>query len=389
MAKKFEILDEPYTRTIIKQDGDKVVAENKEFDVQDRIKALDINVSYSFQYIPIEKIENNPLNETYRNITSETDIRMLADSIAAYGMGTNLVLKKSNQQGMYMLISGESRTRALNLLISEGVNIFPKGVPANIIDNDISHDDEVIMINMYNILSRRYQPEKYIKLIAEFEKRLKRTARKEGKQLRNINRLISNIAGVSERMTRRIRSYNINLIPELISALEEKKITQMDADKYVKLSKEDQEIVVEYLEEDKALSIDEIESIKEVKKEIQAVEFQDEVLNILDRDEPEDVSNKSNNSNTSSKRTEQDKGVKDRVKTDTKEKSGSNKLPSLDNPAVRRNVLERDLDKLSKRLKRMIVEFVNKEEEYRNNYDGDSEKYGALVDTLKEIANGD
>lgn len=390
MARKFKIKDEPYTRTIVKKDGDETVVENKEYDIQDSIKALDINISYNFQYIPLEKIEPNPLNEAYRNITSENDIRMLADSIAAYGMGTNLVLKKNPGEDVYTLISGESRTRALKKLLTEGINVFPKGVPSNIIVGDLSQDDEAIMIDIYNIMSRRYQPEKYIGLVAEFEKRLRRTAKKEGKKLTNINRLISDLAGISERMTRRIRSYNINLVPELISALEEKKITQMDADTYVKLSKDDQEIVVEYLEEDKVLTLDEVESIKEVKNELQKVEVEDKVVNNVDGDEPEYVSNKTNSSGgVSSIRIDTDKGVKDQLKSDINKKSGSNKMPSLDNPAVKRNILERDLDKLSKRLKRMIIEFINKEDEYRNNYEGDSEKYGTLVDALKEIANGD
>lgn len=374
MAGKFKLVEEPYTRTVLKKDGDQVVAENKEVDIKESIKALDINIGYTFQYIPLEKIEPNPKNKVYRDLTTEEDIRMLADSIAAYGMGTNLLVRKSENPDMYTLISGESRTRALELLKSEDIDVFPSGVPASIVMGDLTPEDEDILIHMYNIISRKYQPEKYIQLVADFEKRLTESAKKKGKKVKNINRLISNITGISERMAKRIRSYNANLIPELLDALGENKIGQRDADVYTRLSAEDQKLVSKYVDQGKALSLDELSAIKDAAMESQKAETN--IINVAP-----DVSDKVIMTETKNKpgsSTDDNEGEREQNKEAIRIAK-----PTLDNPVVRKKVLERELDKLTKNLKRMITDFISKEDEYRSNYDGDSDKYGTLVEALK------
>ena len=73
-----------------------------------------------YSEININDIEENPDNDLYRELDTEEDIALLADDIRRAGLLHNLVVfPKTGVGGKYVLLSGERRLKALELLVKQ------------------------------------------------------------------------------------------------------------------------------------------------------------------------------------------------------------------------------------------------------------------------------
>lgn len=106
--------------------------------------------------IALSQIRTNPNND-YRSLDTEESIQALADDIKRNGLMHNLVVSKRKEND-YVLLSGERRFKALNLLQNEEVrNGGDAGkyrfVPCRVVEN-LSERQEMIMLDAANLQTR-------------------------------------------------------------------------------------------------------------------------------------------------------------------------------------------------------------------------------------------
>lgn len=225
----------------------------------EKVSTLEAKESFKLEYIDIDKIIRNE-----KNFYEITDIDELAEDILLNGLNHNLVVKKV-ENNLYKLISGERRYTALKKLVDSGESKF-KHIPCKISNlNEI--DSEIVLIQS-NAQSRELtEPEKLIQVQRLTE--LYSIKKKNGETVGRIRNLISKDTGLSSTQVGRYSSINNNLIPELRELLNEGELSIANASEFSILSKENQNIILNIVNNKVKISKNEATELKKQFKEIE------------------------------------------------------------------------------------------------------------------------
>lgn len=231
--------------------------------VGDELRKVETQKDFNYQVIPREKIKPNPMNDYPME-----DIKKLMESIRKSNRLIHNLLVKPNDNGDYVIISGERRYRAISLGIEEGYPEFDKfkiGLPCSVCDKNISKVDEEILLIIANEETRdEDEARKRRKIKRLYE--LYDQKNKETGENKSIPKQIANDLGISERQAQRYNSVNNKLIPKLQEAFDNSKITLTKAAQFAAMDEQTQEMIASLLEESNNLTKSEIEAIHEKAK---------------------------------------------------------------------------------------------------------------------------
>lgn len=215
--------------------------------------------------ISIKKMYSNE-----KNFYSMQDIEGLAQKILAAGLMENMtVAYEPCDRGIYKIIAGERRWRALNKLVEDGYKEFE--IVTCQIKNAAEENEEIVQI----IIANSYR-DKSIEEMLEEEKQLKKALqymRDNGLELQGYDlskgRLRDVIASIMQKSTGKIaqiEKINSNLIPELQKEVREGRLNFSVAHEVSGLSQEKQHELLEKYEKG-GLSVKEAKQAKEEEKE--------------------------------------------------------------------------------------------------------------------------
>lgn len=202
------------------------------------------------EQIPLSQIKINPIND-YRQLDSDEDIEVLADDIKRNGILHNLVVSKRGA-AEYVLLSGERRFRALNLLLEKEIEKQKNGdtdadvgkyrqVQCRVIKN-LTERKEQIILDAANLQTRGGAGNEKITRMAmeRYRDNVKAEYGLTDTQAKELILKISNIG--RSNIYRNIKIID-NLIPELTQKLNHSEISKKEADAFVKLTTEQQNSV--------------------------------------------------------------------------------------------------------------------------------------------------
>lgn len=209
-----------------------------------------IDTNGEIQEVALKNIKVNPSND-YRQLDEQEDIEVLADDIERNGLLHNLVVSK-RKTGEYVILSGERRFRALNILMKRELEKQSKGdlgadlgkyrqVPCRVI-SDLTERKEQIILDAANLQTRGGAgDEKLTRMAMErYRDNVKEEYGLSEAQARELLLKITNIGRSSI-----FRNFRIidELIPELQELLNKGEISKKDADSFLKLTHEQQNSV--------------------------------------------------------------------------------------------------------------------------------------------------
>jgi chromosome segregation ATPase len=227
----------------------------------DKLKELQANAQYNFQFIAKDRIISNPKNEKY----TQDGIESLKESIIENGLRHNLSVLFDAEQNNYRLISGERRYHAICAMSDKEYNeLFPTGIPCKVEKSDISEIDEEIMLISANHDVRETSME-----VKRWEvSRLKELyeAKKLKGEIKNINAEIAHQLNISERQARKYTTAE-KLIPELSNLLNENGIDLNQADKFGKLDESAQQDILKIIHKKGEVENSEFQTIKKLSEE--------------------------------------------------------------------------------------------------------------------------
>lgn len=227
----------------------------------DKLKELQANAQYNFQFIAKDRIISNPKNEKY----TQDGIESLKESIIENGLRHNLSVLFDAEQNNYRLISGERRYHAICAMSDKEYNeLFPTGIPCKVEKSDISEIDEEIMLISANHDVRETSME-----VKRWEvSRLKELyeAKKLKGEIKNINAEIAQQLNISERQARKYTTAE-KLIPELSNLLNENGIDLNQADKFGKLDESAQQDILKIIHKKGEVENSEFQTIKKLSEE--------------------------------------------------------------------------------------------------------------------------
>lgn len=227
----------------------------------DKLKELQANAQYNFQFIAKNRIISNPKNEKY----TQDGIESLKESIIENGLRHNLSVLFDAEQNNYRLISGERRYHAICAMSDKEYNeLFPTGIPCKVEKSDISEIDEEIMLISANHDVRETSME-----VKRWEvSRLKELyeAKKLKGEIKNINAEIAHQLNISERQARKYTTAE-KLIPELSNLLNENGIDLNQADKFGKLDESAQQDILKIIHKKGEVENSEFQTIKKLSEE--------------------------------------------------------------------------------------------------------------------------
>ena len=199
------------------------------------------------QEVALKNIKVNPSND-YRQLDEQEDIEVLADDIERNGLLHNLVVSK-RKTGEYVILSGERRFRALNILMEREMEKQGRGdpaadvgkyrqVPCRVI-SDLTERKEQIILDAANLQTRGGAgDEKLTRMAMErYRDNVKEEYGLSEAQARELLLKITNIGRSSI-----FRNFRIidELIPELQELLNKGEISKKDADSFLKLTHKQQ-----------------------------------------------------------------------------------------------------------------------------------------------------
>ncbi len=206
-----------------------------------------IEGSSEIQELSLKNIKVNPSND-YRQLDEQEDIEVLADDIERNGLLHNLVVSK-RKTGEYIILSGERRFKALNILMDRELEKQKMGdlsadvgkyrqIPCRVI-SDLSERKEQIILDAANLQTRGGAgDEKLTRMAMErYRDNVKEEYGLSETQARELLFKITNIGRSSI-----FRNFRIidELIPELQDLLNKDEINKKEADSFLKLTKEQQ-----------------------------------------------------------------------------------------------------------------------------------------------------
>lgn len=185
------------------------------------------------EMIPIDLIDFNPDND-FRSEDTDSDIRELAENIKKNGLYHDVLVCKQ-ENGRYLMISGERRTRAVRL---NGDTTIPATV-----EEGLSKDDMLLQLFGANLEVRPFSTEQRVAYIRSLQSKLTDASRAD------IKGMVSRALNVDERQARKLISVSTELIPELSRFLYDDALTINDAASYSTLPEDVQSVIAEILDD--------------------------------------------------------------------------------------------------------------------------------------------
>ncbi len=218
---------------------------NVESKTEKRFKTIQINI--------------NDLSPSEDNFYSTEDISELKNSIEAFGVQQNLVVKKIGNE-KYEIIAGHRRYKALKTLVEEGNKEF-EYVPCKVEGNEDSIRDKLLLI-ITNSTTRELtdyekakQAEKLKELLIEYKKEEKLPGR--------IREIVAEILNTSSSQIARMEGITNNLIPDFKEEFKEEKVNISTAHELSTLPEEAQQETFEVYKDKGEISLKEVKDKKE------------------------------------------------------------------------------------------------------------------------------
>ena len=256
----------------IKEENVIVEAPKSQSTVQSLIEEIDtpINTAFNFKYIKREKMVFHKNNDYPME-----SVEYLAGTILDLGLIHNIEVYYDVDNDLYVIDSGEQRTRAIDLLINKYKNLkddsedykkylrnvqpFENGYPCNvkIKNNNNLPDDDADLVEQLNAeirliianeSGRDKDPaatKKHIDKLHQLYTQRNSTLKRENKI--NVNEQVAIDMGISSRQTKKYRSIN-KLIPELQAKFDESAISLSDGANYASLTEEEQKQILVLIE---------------------------------------------------------------------------------------------------------------------------------------------
>lgn len=245
----------------------------------------DEDISKINTMINIDLIDYNPKNFYSKNDTEE-DIVELAESIEETGLLHNIVVKKS-ENGRYLLVSGEKRTKAYKYLYEKTKDTKWKLIPGKIkedVQNEI--DEEIALIRANRDVRERGDSIKALE-VARLEA-LYKAKRDSGEKISAIRKKIATDLGISETQVQRLKQVNL-LIPEFKNMLDSGEINITTVEYFTGFTPEIQkEIYYALITKGQKISREEAKELRDgVKEIIESVEQKTAAEDIKEKDEIE------------------------------------------------------------------------------------------------------
>lgn len=221
---------------------------------------------YHFEFIPYDKIKPSILNKDF----SQDEIEELALSIKVNGLLHNFVVVPDTEDiGMYRLISGERRWRAIGTFTKDELKKnFPMGLPSKIEKQSIDEIDEEIRLREAN-RQRDYTQEQIRENILRLIELYKIKGTNEDNP--NFAKMVAEKTGLSERQTQKYINTE-RLIPELNELFKVGKLSLTHADNFSKLNESSQKYICSLYESNQIENITETydvlrKNVEETKQE--------------------------------------------------------------------------------------------------------------------------
>lgn len=243
------------------------------------IESTHEDIPFKLQYVPRDKIQINP-----KNSYPQEDIEKLAQSILNFGLLHNLEGFYDEDKNIYILESGERRTRAIDFLIEKykdytekendsyqlylkNVHGFIHGYPMNIKLKLSSENmtpleaiESELRLMAANEETRNTTPEKRLQNIAKYSELYSKRNALLKKPI-NVNEEIAKQENISARQVQKYKNV-LKLIPELQEAFNNSNITLNEGSSYASLSEEDQLTIVHLLQAGQKVSKEELDKLK-------------------------------------------------------------------------------------------------------------------------------
>lgn len=205
---------------------DNIASKVNSLDAKDKFNLLEISVD---KLIPSEN-----------NFYGIREIEELAELIKQTGLLHNLVVRKLDS-GMYEILSGERRFRALKLLN------YSK-IPCQVIENLNDLDSELLLI-IANSSARELTSEEKFKQVNRLTE-IYKLKKKNGESLPKgkTRDIIGKDLGISGSQVAKYQALGNKLTKEAKDKIESKEITMDQAKVLAKLSKEEQKVKIEEIE---------------------------------------------------------------------------------------------------------------------------------------------
>lgn len=257
---------------------------------------MDHNADQKDRTFEIKYIQRSKIRANKKNRYPQEKLDNMKESILQYGLQQNLTVIYLEDEDIYVLEAGHTRTRALDELISDFENYEEdderlalyrknveeyklKGYPCKVsailsdgirydFDNDTDLDeipDEVIDSEIRLIITNEISRNRTPATIAENVERLQKLYQRKNQGKKhsdkiNIHKAIGEDLGITTRQATKYMSLS-NLIPELREEFEKNNITLTDSSNYAKLTEEEQRSILLMLQAGQKISSAEIAAI--------------------------------------------------------------------------------------------------------------------------------
>lgn len=239
------------------------------------------------KYIPRTKIVFNENNDY-----SQEEIEKLAESILHYGLIHIMEAYYDEENDVYILESGERRTRAIDLLLERYLSIkeedtdsyeyqcflknvkgFANGYPLNVKRPETIDNGELTELEKINSLLRLDEANMQVRIEDPLQKAKALERRKELLQKKNnllpktsrvnINKKLAEETGIKERTIMKYTAVAERLIPELQEEFRKNNISLNEGSAYAQLTEDEQRYILQMLQNGEKASRKELEQLRE------------------------------------------------------------------------------------------------------------------------------
>lgn len=262
-------------------------------DLQEIVEKLNEkknNVPFNLKIIPRSRIVFNEMNDY-----DQVDIEKLAEGILHFGLIHNLEGYYDEENDVYVIESGERRTRALDYLLDkfrdyedvesqeykdflDNVKGFEAGYPINVKKykhaekEDMSEldliDSEIRLMDANEQVRPNNPQDKYKRVSRRAELIERRNTLLPYRERVNVNKEVGAMLGMTERQVQKYKGID-NLIPELRDEFLRNNITLAEGANYSTLTEEEQQTILSLIQEGKKVSTEDIKRLKEEKEAAQ------------------------------------------------------------------------------------------------------------------------
>lgn len=236
-------------------------------DVMSRLAGRPVELEYEMRDIPLSEIELNPLNEMFRSLDEEEDIRILAEDIQRNGLMHNLVVYPAGEgrESRYVMLSGERRWKALDYLQKNGDARWNIAKGCRVIVTPLTENEKKVLLYSANLQVRGGFADESIrrKAVTEFIRCLQQPPYNMPEH--KAKAALKEISPQNARTLDRDWRIETKAAPELTAMLDEKMLLRSEMENLLRLTLSEQVLVAGKL---KALQQVEAEALARDKEKI-------------------------------------------------------------------------------------------------------------------------